>query len=204
MRILGIFIAALVGILYAKSTEKKQFTVDQSGDVSEPTTESFSSAVNQALEITVNTVNDTVQNVTSGVSAMIFGTKYDSLITSSALQYGIDPNLLYKLLYAESHFRDDIITGKVRSSTGALGIAQFMPATAVEELGSESAALDPNKAIPGAARYLAKLIKSTGSIDGGVAAYNWGVGNVKKKGLANAPKETVNYVASITGTNLKG
>lgn len=130
------------------------------------------------------------------------GTKYDALIISSAKQYGVDPDILYKLLYEESRFREDIITGKVKSKVGALGIAQFMPATAVEELGSVNAALDPAIAIPGAARYLAKLIKSTGSVAGGVAAYNWGVGNVKRKGLTKAPTETDNYVFNITGVKI--
>lgn len=146
-------------------------------------------------------LSEAVQNAVADVVST-FGTKYDSLINISARENGIDPALLYRLLKQESHFREDIITGKVRSPVGALGIAQFMPATAREELGSESAALDPNLAIPGAARYLAKLIKMTGSIHGGVAAYNWGVGNVRRLGLDRAPRETRNYVASITGVSI--
>lgn len=146
-----------------------------------------------------------VENVAKEIVAplsYVFGTKYDSLIKSSAEQYGIDPTILYKLLWKESRFREDIITGAKRSPAGALGIAQFMPATAVEELGSVDAALDPSIAIPGAARYLAKLIRSTGSLQGGVAAYNWGVGNVKRKGLASSPAETRDYVLAITGESI--
>jgi soluble lytic murein transglycosylase-like protein len=143
-----------------------------------------------------------VKNVASDVLAS-FGTKYDALIHQSAQQAGIDPGLLYRLLYQESRFRDDIITGKVKSAVGALGIAQFMPATAREWLGSESAALDPRTAIPGAAKYLAWLIRQFGGDTvKAVAAYNWGIGNVKKKGLAAAPAETRNYVAAITGETI--
>lgn len=132
----------------------------------------------------------------------IYGTAYDDLIAEAANANNIPPDVLWRLLYTESRFRDDIITGETRSPVGALGIAQFMPATAVEELGSVEAALDPWQAIPGAARYLAKLVRWTGSLDAAVAAYNWGVGNVKRKGLANAPQETINYVAAITGTDI--
>jgi soluble lytic murein transglycosylase-like protein len=158
-------------------------------------------AVSDTLDSLSSSVSDTAQNLIAPVMTA-FGTKYDDLINSSAAAAGIEPGVLYKLLYAESHFRDDIITGRVRSRTGALGIAQFMPATAAQELGSVDAALDPSQAIPGAAMYLAKLIHSTGSVVGGVAAYNWGVGNVLHKGLTKAPAETVAYVKNITGVNL--
>lgn len=131
-----------------------------------------------------------------------WGTPYDSIIIESAQGAGIEPGVLYNLLNAESHFRSDIITGAVKSKTGALGIAQFMPETAIEELGSVAAALDPSLAIPGAARYLAKLIANTGSVVSGVAAYNWGIGNVQRKGLSHAPAETVAYVKNITGENI--
>lgn len=149
---------------------------------------------NNPIEIAVNTAND--------IKTGIFGTKYDAQINAAAVQYGIPPKVLYNLLKNESHFREDIISGKVRSPKGALGIAQFLPATAAQELGSVEAALDPNQAIPGAARYLAKLIQQTGSLTNGVAAYNWGIGNFQRKGIAKAPRETRNYVAMITGVSI--
>lgn len=147
---------------------------------------------------------ETIEDITVSAIRTVFGTPYDDLINSSAEANGIPPNVLYKLLWQESRFRPDIITGKTRSPVGALGIAQFMPATAVQEMGSVEAALDPSRAIPAAARYLAKLrAQFGGDMSKAVAAYNWGQGNVKRKGLANAPKETVNYVLSILGINIK-
>ncbi|MFX7816610.1 transglycosylase SLT domain-containing protein, partial [Acinetobacter baumannii] len=80
----------------------------------------------------------------------------------SANATGVPVSVLAWLLWKESRYRQDIINGTVRSSAGALGIAQFMPATARDELGSEAAALAPAQAIPGAARYLARLIGSAG------------------------------------------
>lgn len=180
-------------IVDAPSTIDAQATASPGVDIT------HSNTITEVIDMTVENVKD----VAAAVKNTIFGTKYDALILSSANQYGIDPALLYRLLNQESRFREDIITGKTRSSVGALGIAQFMPATAIQELGSINAALDPERAIPGAARYLAKLIRLTGSIPAGVAAYNWGIGNVQRRGLKKAPSETVNYVLAITGDNIK-
>lgn len=123
--------------------------------------------------------------------------KYAPAIAAAEQANGIPAGLLHKMIRVESHFRTDIITGKVKSKPGALGIAQFMPATAREELGSEVAALNPEVAIAGAARYLKKLHQQTGSWQGAVAAYNWGVGRVKRLGLDKAPPETKAYIAAV-------
>lgn len=120
---------------------------------------------------------------------------YAAAITAAEVAQGLPAGLLGRLLYQESRFRTDIITGKTRSPVGALGIAQFMPATA-QDLGINP--LDPWQAIPAAAAYLRRLYNSTGSWSAALAAYNWGIGNVKRKGLDNAPLETRNYVAQIT------
>lgn len=210
MKILAVFIGALLAALIARQKPPVPGQAISFENGVEPSRNDFEVAIAQAWEVTkeaFTAASETVDSVAVGVGAAVaqaFGTKYDTIIYSAAAANNLDPALLYRLLYEESRFREDIITGKVRSPVGALGIAQFMPATAVEELGSVEAALDPSVAIPGAARYLAKLIRSTGSVSAGVAAYNWGVGNVKRKGLANAPTETVNYVKAITGSNLKG
>lgn len=188
MKLFAVFLGALAAAITARK-------------ITSPDSPGFFEAVSDAASEAASTVEDVAQEIAAPVIAA-FGTKYDSLITASATANGIDPKILYKLLYQESRFRDDIITGKTRSSTGAMGIAQFMPPTAVEWLGSEAAALDPNKAIPGAAKYLAWLIKRTGSVAKGVAAYNWGIGNVTNKGVLRAPTETQNYVLAITGEKL--
>ena len=125
--------------------------------------------------------------------------KFAPVIAAAEKKYGIPPGLLHRLIREESAFRTDIITGKKRSSVGAMGIAQFMPSTAREVLGSEAAALDPYKAIDGAGKYLRQLYQWTHSRGwkDAVAAYNWGVGNVNKKGLAGAPAETKRYVSAV-------
>lgn len=124
--------------------------------------------------------------------------QYRQIIEDAASRYGVPPLVLAWLLWKESRYLPAVVTGVRRSRVGAMGIAQFMPATAREELGSEAAALDPAQAIPGAARYLAKLYRLTGySWTGALAAYNWGVGNVQRRGLAAAPAETTDYYTTI-------
>lgn len=120
--------------------------------------------------------------------------QYAGIIAQAEARYSIPPDMLARLLYQESRYRADIITGKVRSPVGALGIAQFMPATAAE-LGIDP--LDPAQAIDGAARYLARLWGIFGNWSEALAAYNWGQGNVKRKGLAAAPAETRTYYTAI-------
>lgn len=121
---------------------------------------------------------------------------YLALIEQAELRHGIPRDMIARLLYQESRFRPEIIDGTVQSPAGALGIAQFMPATAAE-LGVNP--LDPASAIDGAARYLAQLYRSTGDWSLALAAYNWGIGNVTRKGIEAAPAETREYVAGIMG-----
>lgn len=207
MKTFALFVSILVGYLAArnvKDTDPKGFAVAVADSVKELGArlgETFD-AVDYSLsaagsrlptQIGINFPRPSVDS-----PPLQFGTKYDALIIDSAESAGVPPDVLYRLLNQESRFRPDIISGATRSPVGAVGIAQFMPATAIEWLGSVEAALDPQKAIPGAAKYLAWLIrKFNGNLKAAVAAYNWGIGNVQKKGLDNAPQETRNYVAAI-------
>lgn len=123
------------------------------------------------------------------------GEPYRAAIDGAEIKYGIPHNLLARLLYQESRFREDIVTGAIRSSAGALGIAQFMPQTAAQ-FGIDP--LDPPAAIDAAGKYLAQLFSQFGSWSLALAAYNFGPGNVAKHGLVDAPAETRDYVAQIT------
>lgn len=120
---------------------------------------------------------------------------YLESINAAELRYGLPSGLLARLLYQESRYRPEIIDGSKRSSAGAVGIAQFMPATA-RDLGIDPT--NPYQSIDAAGKYLRRLYDSTGSWSDALAAYNWGIGNVQRKGLAAAPTETQNYVSQIT------
>lgn len=120
--------------------------------------------------------------------------QYASAIAQAEAVNGLPKNLLARLLWQESRYREDIISGVVRSSAGAVGIAQFMPATAAD-FGIDP--LDPFASIAASGRYLGQLYRHFGDWAEAVAAYNWGQGNVDRKGLARAPAETRQYYTSI-------
>lgn len=82
-----------------------------------------------------------------------------------------------------------------KSPKGALGMFQFMPDTA-KQYGIDPS--DKYQAAQGAAQMNADLLKKyDGDLPSALAAYNWGEGNVDRKGLAKAPEETRNYVDNI-------
>lgn len=149
-------------------------------------------ALASAGESVMSTVDSTIRKIFTPPTT---AAPYLETIRAAEQSNGIPDSLLARLLYQESRFRPDIITGKTKSPVGALGIAQFMPATA-RDLGIDP--LNPYDAIDGAARYLRSLYdKLGGDWSRALAAYNWGIGNVQRKGLAQAPAETVNYVNNI-------
>ncbi|WP_208457784.1 lytic transglycosylase domain-containing protein [Burkholderia sp. BCC0405] len=81
------------------------------------------------------------------------------------------------------------------SRAGAAGLFQFMPSTA-REYGIN--ALDPAQSANAAAKKLSGLLsRYHGNLTAALSAYNWGEGNLERKGLANAPAETRAYAPAI-------
>ena len=119
---------------------------------------------------------------------------YGQTIQKAAEQYDIPVGILAALLEQESAYRPDIISGKTKSSAGALGIAQFLPGTAAQ-MGVDP--LDPESAIPGAAKYLRHLMDTYGfDLKTAIYAYNAGPGTVQKYGVG-ATEENKNYYPGI-------
>lgn len=145
------------------------------------------------LENVLNTASSAVRSTFGGWRPPA---KYATAIQQAEDANGIPRDVLARLLYQECHWREDIITGRTTSPVGAVGIAQFMPATAAER-GLNP--LDPLASIAEAGKYLAWLYRRHGNWTEALAAYNWGTGNVARKGLAQAPAETRNYYAQILG-----
>ena len=98
------------------------------------------------------------------------------------------------LIWQESRLRDDAVSKK-----GALGIAQFMPETAVET-GLDDP-FDPLQAIPASARFLRKLRLQFGNLGFVAAAYNAGAHRVAEwlEHRGSLPRETRDYVVRVTG-----
>ena len=119
---------------------------------------------------------------------------YGQTIQKAAEQYDIPVGILAALLEQESAYRPDIISGKTKSSAGALGIAQFLPGTAAQ-MGVDP--FDPESAIPGAAKYLRHLMDTYGfDLKTAIYAYNAGPGTVQKYGVG-ATEENKNYYPGI-------
>lgn len=122
------------------------------------------------------------------------GQQYAETIRAAEQHHGIPETLLARVLWQESKFAPDVIDGRRASPAGALGIAQFMPATA-RQLGIDP--LNPREAIPASAKYLRARYDQFGTWGAALAAYNWGQGNLAKRGIAKAPPETKAYVSEI-------
>lgn len=119
-----------------------------------------------------------------------------TLIAQAAASSGVPSDFLLKLLKRESGLNPMAVSPK-----GALGIAQFMPTTAAERGLADP--FDPVQAIPKAAELLRDLRQRYGSWALAAAAYNAGPGRVDAwlLGRLSLPKETVDYVANITGAD---
>ncbi|MEB6467660.1 lytic transglycosylase domain-containing protein [Klebsiella michiganensis] len=108
-------------------------------------------------------------------------------------KYGLPAGLLSSVAATESG-GDQF----AESKAGAKGLFQFMPGTA-KDMGLKGRdVFDPHKSADAAARYLRYLLEATGGdLEKTLASYNWGLGNVQKKGMDNLPSETRNYVPKV-------
>lgn len=108
--------------------------------------------------------------------------------------YNLPRNLLARVAWQESRFNS-----AATSPRGAAGMFQFMPATAAEY------DIDPRdwkQSAEAAAKYLKKLHalfrEQPNPWQHALAAYNWGQGNLARKGIERAPDETVAYYRDIS------
>ena len=116
------------------------------------------------------------------------------IVESAARETGLSVELLTRLIWAESRFQPAVI-----SPAGAIGIAQFMPATAAERGLLDP--YDPEQAIPHAAKLLVDLEQQFGNIGLATAAYKVGSARVTNW-LARSwglPREARVYVIALTG-----
>ena len=127
---------------------------------------------------------------------------YQQIVRGHARHYRLDPALLAAVIYQESKFRPD-----VRSSSGAVGLMQLLPATAqgialhtggtrfrVDDL------YDPEINVRYGAWYLRHLLDRYGDEETALAAYNAGQKNVDRwlhEGAGIRFAETRDYVRRV-------
>lgn len=116
----------------------------------------------------------------TAVRHWLFPVHYAQAVQDSAERYGVDPALVAAVIKSESNW-----VSTARSGAGAEGLMQLMPSTAKELANRgivDASAYDPDKLSDPAVNieygtaYLASLLRSTGSQDRAVAAYNAGPG----------------------------
>lgn len=117
----------------------------------------------------------------------------ESAIVRYSRQHAVDPALVRAVIGVESAF-----VSSARSSVGAIGLMQLMPATA------RALGVDPRNAeqnIEGGVRYLAGLIRMFGGVELALIAYNAGPGLAERyaRGQATLYGETRQYVRDVLG-----
>ena len=145
---------------------------------------------------------------------IIYPKNYKEVVSIYAEKYGVDENLVFAVIKAESNFDENAV-----SHREAIGLMQVMEGTAKDVAKKYGIEIDSNRAkeeilnvqnnINIGTKYLAVLLEKYGNKELAVAAYNAGIGTVdnwiekkiiKSDGsdIENIPyKETNNYVRKI-------
>ncbi|MBQ4556714.1 MAG: lytic transglycosylase domain-containing protein [Clostridia bacterium] len=136
--------------------------------------------------------------------------QYSEFVTKYAKEYGVPEKICYAVIKCESGF-----DFAAKSSAGAMGLMQMMPATfedlcsRLDEEHDTSMLFDPETSIKYGVYYLSGLYKRFGVWENAIAAYNCGQGRVAgwiesgmvdENGiLTDIPiSETATYVKRVT------
>src|SRR5689334_4489353 len=124
------------------------------------------------------------------------------LLESAARANALPVEFFVRLIWRESRFRPTAVGPTTRRGRHALGIAQFMPATAADRNLLDP--FNPIEALPKAAEFLKDLRSQFGNLGLAAAAYNAGSGRVRAwmAGRASLPAQTRAYVEAVTGNSV--
>ena len=141
---------------------------------------------------------------------LLYKKGYSEYVSKYSQEYGVDENLIYALIKAESNFDASAVSNK-----NAQGLMQLMYSTAKDvakksgiELTEENI-LEPETNINIGTKYISTLLEKYECVEVALAAYNAGSGNVDKwiangtikadgSDIENIPfKETNTYVRKI-------
>lgn len=114
----------------------------------------------------------------------------DEIVGKASRRYQVDPGLIKAVIKAESNFNPNAV-----SPAGARGLMQLMPGTA-RGLGVTDS-FNPEQNVMAGTRYLRQMLdRYDGNLESALAAYNWGPGNVDKRGNF-LPRETREYLVKV-------
>ncbi|MBM2617378.1 transglycosylase SLT domain-containing protein [Actinoplanes sp. LDG1-06] len=118
------------------------------------------------------------------------GVPYADMFVKAGNRYGVSPKLLAAVAKVESGYDPQAV-----SKAGAQGLMQLMPSTA-RGLGVKNS-FDPEQAINGGAKLLARNLREFKSLPLALAAYNAGGGAVHRYGGIPPFSETQAYVPKV-------
>jgi soluble lytic murein transglycosylase-like protein len=121
----------------------------------------------------------------------------NNAIIDAANRFGFDPALIKAIIKQESMWKVDAV-----SRSGAFGLMQMMPATAMGEFGIPDVrvfASDPIYAINIGVEYLSRVrgYVGTSDLDWLLSGYNWGPTATRRNGPGYHRPETNNYIIKI-------
>jgi soluble lytic murein transglycosylase len=130
---------------------------------------------------------------------LLYPRPYDTDVRRGATVSGLPQDLIYAIIRQESLYRPD-----ARSSAGALGLMQLLPATARHTakawnlpLPNRAALLEPSVNVPLGSAYLRGLLDGAGGqVPLAIGSYNAGPGAVRRW-LPAAPMDTDVWVENI-------
>jgi soluble lytic murein transglycosylase-like protein len=145
-----------------------------------------------------------------------YSDRYDALFRrEAAVPEGVEPWPLDWIALKAQAIAESLLAPDAVSPVGALGIMQFMPSTwlwwwrhVCQWIASEPVPnpFDPARSIEAGAGYMRWLLRALGGdLVAARAAYNWGIGRVRKHleihhgtiDRAELPAETRDYLARI-------
>jgi soluble lytic murein transglycosylase len=137
---------------------------------------------------------------------VLYPRPYDTEVSRGASLTGLPPDLIYAVIRQESLYRAD-----ARSSAGALGLMQLLPATARRTarawdlpLRSTASLLQPSVNVPLGSAYLRSLYdRSDGQASLAMGGYNAGPGAVRRW-LPDAPMAMDVWVENIPYNETRG
>jgi soluble lytic murein transglycosylase-like protein len=117
--------------------------------------------------------------------------KYDFRFEEAEKKYKLPRGLLSAMGYQETRYLDKWVNGPPNSA-GAQGLMQIKPNM------HKINASDPSESIEYAGKFMRRLLdRYDNDLPKALAGYNWGQGNVSRKGMARMPEETKSYVRDV-------
>lgn len=125
------------------------------------------------------------------------GERIELAIKEASKKHGVDEELIRAIIKVESDFNP-----KVKSSAGAMGLMQLMPENVKYYGVKDPYNIEEN--IDAGTRHIKDYLKMhNNDLDMALAAYNFGPGNMRKRGITGEehfyklPTETKNYLVKI-------